>query len=225
LGNDPEALVGMVDHGDDFGAGGGDGPVLAQEVQGVIGVEAALEIEGQVEVQEGDWGCWAQAGTFGLEGLVPSVIGGQAGGAADVFLVVPSDLTLEQLVGGWVIGNPFVGEQRDQAPLKGVEAALDLAFGLRVGGDAMGYPQRGEGALELGMSVEAIGWGAVTKEGEAVGVEGSGGAKLFEGPPQVAEVAPSGVAGHKRAGDDFTGVVVGGEDERGIGVGGPPKMG
>ena len=204
---------------------GGDGPVLAQEVQGVIGVEAALEVEGQMEVQEGDWGHWTQAGPLGVEGLVPSLIGGQARGAADMFLVVPSDLALEQLVGEGVIGNAFVGEQRDQAALKGVEAALDFAFGLRVGGDAMGHAQGGEGTLELGVSVEAVGGGAVTKEGKPVGVEGRGGAKGFERPPQVAEVAPGGGAGDKRARDDLAGVVVGGEDERGVGVGGPPGMG
>jgi len=224
LGDDPEALVGMMDQGDDLGAGGGNGPVLAQEVQGVIGVEAPLEVEGQMEVEQGDWRHWAQAGTFFLEGLVPSLIGRQAGGAADVPLVVPSDLPLEQLVGERIIGNAFVGQQRDQALLKGVEAALDLAFGLSVGRDAMGHAQGGEGSLELGVRVEAIGGGAVAEEGEAVGVEGGRGAKLLERPTQVAEVAPGRVAGHQRAGDDFAGVIVGGEDEGGIGVGGPPRM-
>ena len=51
LGDDPEALLGVVNHGDDLGAGGCDGPVLAQKVQGVIGVEAALEVEGQMQVE------------------------------------------------------------------------------------------------------------------------------------------------------------------------------
>ena len=52
LGDDPEAKAGMVNDGQRFGAGWGDGPVLAEEVQGVIGVEAALFVEGQVEIQQ-----------------------------------------------------------------------------------------------------------------------------------------------------------------------------
>jgi hypothetical protein len=80
------------------------------------------------------------------------VIGGQAGGAADVLLVVPSDLALEQLVGGGVIGNAFVGEQRDQASLKGVEAALDLAFGLsRNDSDGGAFHMRWSVGFELGL--------------------------------------------------------------------------
>ena len=50
LWDDPEALMGVVDNGNDFFGDGGDGPGFAQEVQGVIGVEAALEVKGQVQV-------------------------------------------------------------------------------------------------------------------------------------------------------------------------------
>lgn len=38
-------------------------------------------------------------------------------------------------------------------------------------------------------------------------------------------MAPSGVAGHEGAGDDFAGMIVGRENEGGIRVGGPPRMG
>ena len=223
--DDPEAVVGVVDDGDGFGVGGSDGPVLAEEVQGVIGVEAALEVEGQMEVEQRNRGHGAQGRAFFLEGFVPGLIGGQAGGAADMFMVVPMDLELEELVGSGVMGDAFVREEGDQTFLEGVEAAFDFAFGGSVWGDAMGDAQGSEGALELGVGIEAVGWGAVAEEGQTVGVKGGRRAVLFEGRAQVGEVTPGGIAGHEGAGDDFAGVIVGGEDEGGIGVGGPPRMG
>ena len=223
--DDPEALAGMVDHRNDLGPAGRDRPVLAEEVQGVIGVEAALEVERQVEIQQRDGGHGAQARALFLEGFVPSVVGGQPGGAADVLLVVPVDLGLEESVGGFEIGRVLEGQKGDQAPLESVKAAFDLAFGLRVGSDAMGHAQGGEGALELRVGVEAVGGGTVAEEGQAIGVEASRRAIFFQGRAQMGEVAPGRVAGHERAGDDFAGVVIGGEEERGVSVVGPPGMG
>lgn len=46
LRDDPEALLRMVNEGDGFLAQGGDGPVLAQEVERAVSVEPALVIEG-----------------------------------------------------------------------------------------------------------------------------------------------------------------------------------
>lgn len=51
LWNDPEALVGMVHNGKGFVGHGSDGPVFAQEVQSIIGVEPALDVERQVQIQ------------------------------------------------------------------------------------------------------------------------------------------------------------------------------
>ena len=117
MGDDPEALLGVMDEGDALGAGGGDGPVLAKEIQGVIGVETALEVEGEVEVEQRDGGRGAQAGPFFLEGFVPSLVGGQAGGAADMFVVVPVDLGLEQLVG---LGVVLLGWKRPRRMEKAI---------------------------------------------------------------------------------------------------------
>ena len=178
-----------------------------------------------MEVKQRDRRRGAQAGSFFLEGFVPSLIGGQAGGAADPLVIVPMDLELEQLVGLRIVLDAFIGQEGDQTFLKGVEAALDLAFGLSVRGDAVGHAQGGESALELGVGVEAVGRRAVAKEGQTVGVEGGRRAVLFEGRTQMMEVAPGGVAGHEGAGEDFTGVIVGGEDQGGIRLGGPPGMG
>ena len=66
MGDDPEALVGMMDDGDVLLADRSHRIGLAVEFDGEVGVETALEVNGQVEVQEAAAG---SAGRFGLEGL------------------------------------------------------------------------------------------------------------------------------------------------------------
>ena len=56
--------------------------------------------------------------------------------------------------------------------LEGAKAAFDFAFGLRAGGDQMGDAQGGEGALELGAGIPAIGGGLMAEQGQAIGVKG-----------------------------------------------------
>lgn len=225
MGNDPEALAGMVNDGDGFSGGGRDRPGTAQKVEGVIGVEPALHVEGQVQIQQRHGGHGTQLRTFFLERQIPGGVGRQVGGAADLMLVVPVDLGLEQSIGGFVVGDFFVGQQAGESFLEGVEAAFDFAFGGRVGRDAMGGTQGGEGALKLGMGVEPVGGRAVAKEREAVGVEASRRAVSFEGPAQMGEMVPGGVAADEGAGDDFAGVIVEGQNEHGIMIRGPPGMG
>lgn len=140
-------------------------------------------------------------------------------------LVVPSQLDLEQGVGVGVIGDSFVGQKADESFLEGVEAALDFAFGGGVWGDAVGGAQGGKSALELGMGVEPVGWGAMAEEGESVGIETGWQAVNFDGRAQMFEMAPGGVAAHEGAGDDFTGMIIQREDEDWIMVGWPPSMG
>ena len=82
-GDDPKLSAGMVDDGDGVALGGADGPTPSEEVDLVIGVEAAREMEGEVEIEEAGIG----AGTHGVasivDGLVPSVVGGKARGPAN----------------------------------------------------------------------------------------------------------------------------------------------
>lgn len=139
-------------------------------------------------------------------------------------LVVPGDLCLEQEVGVLVVGDFFVSQEADEPFLKGVEAALDFAFGLGVWGDAVGDAQRGEGALELGMGVESVGRSAMAKERQAIGVEAGWRTVRFDGRAQVREMVPGGVAAHEGAGDDFAGMIIEGEDKHGIMVVGPPGV-
>lgn len=157
-------------------------------------------------------------------GQIPGGVGRYLGGTADLVLVVPGDLGLEQLVGVFVVGDFFVGQEAGESFLEGVEAAFDFAFGGRIGGDAVGGAQGGEGALELGMGVQSVCRGAMAEEGEAVGIEARWTAVSFEGEAQVLEMVPSGVAADERAGDDFAGVVVQREDQHWVVVGGPPRM-
>ena len=100
VGDDPEALVGVVDDRDQLVGDGRHRPVLAEEVQGEVGVEAAWEVEGQVEVQQRHGGHGAMVVAFFLEGQIPGGVGGQPGCPTDVVLVMPSDLGLEQCLAG-----------------------------------------------------------------------------------------------------------------------------
>jgi len=85
--------------------------------------------------------------------------------------------------------------------------------------------QGGQGALELGMSVQGVGGGSVAEKRQAVGVNAGGHAIGFKGQTEVLEMAPSGVAGGEGGGEDFAGVIIDGEDEGGVSHGGPPRMG
>jgi hypothetical protein len=88
----------------------------------------------------------------------------------------------------------------------------------------MGDAQGGQGALELGMSVQAVGGGSVTEKRQAVGVNAGGHAMGFKGQAEMLEMAPSGVAGGEGGGEDFAGVIIDGEDEGGVPLGGPPGV-
>ena len=119
----------------------------------------------------------------------------------------------------------FVSQEGDQAVLEGAEAAFDFAFGLGIRSDAVGRAQRGEGTLELGVGIEPVGGGGVAEEGQAVGIKTGGQAVDFQERTEVGEVSPGGVAGGEGAAKDFTGMVVEGQDEAGVVLGGPPRMG
>ena len=140
-------------------------------------------------------------------------------------LVVPLDLSLKEVVGRSKGGDFFIGQKGDQAVLKGAEAAFDFTFGGSVWSDAMGDAQGGQGALELGMGVQAVGGGGVAEKRQAVGVNAGGHAIGFKGLAEVLEMGPSGVAGSEGGGDNFARVIIYGEDEGGVSFGGPPGVG
>lgn len=162
--------------------------------------------------------------SFFLKGLIPSGVGGKAGGAANVMLVMPLDLSLQELVGGFVVRDFFVSQEGDQAVLKEAESALDFAFGGSVGGDPVGGAQSREGTLELGVGVHAIGSGLVTEKAQAVGVKAGGWAKSFHDWAEVGEVGPGCVAGSKGAAQKFAGMVIQSKDQSRVMVCRPPLV-
>ena len=74
--DDPEALVWMMDDGDIFLGGWGDGPRASQEVEGVVGIEATLEVDGQMQIEQRDGWSGTELRTFFFVGQVPSGIWG-----------------------------------------------------------------------------------------------------------------------------------------------------
>src|ERR1043166_422617 len=140
----PELALGMIDEGHGVAQGGTDLPTAAEEVDLGVGVEAAAQVQSQMEVHQGWVGAGLEHAALFLVGFGAGLVWGEAGGAAD----------------GAVLG--------------GAEAAFDFALGLRAWSDQVSDAQCGQGALELGAGVAPVGGGLVTEEGEGIGVEGHG---------------------------------------------------
>ena len=222
--DDPKLLLWVENDGDGFEEGGSDGPAAGEDFDGVIGRAAAAELESEVEIAEG----WERRGReFGavfLEGDLPGVVGGEAGGAAAVVGIVPGDLLGEEGVGGGEVGDGGGAQEGDEAVLEGAEAALDLAFGLRIGGDTVGDAQAEQRPLELRADIVGTGVRSGPEEGEAVGVIGARSAVGGDGGAGCTKVRPGGFVRDEGAGDDFAGMIVEGENEDGLGGGGPPVV-
>lgn len=172
----------MKDDGEGLEAGGRDGPAAAEQLDGMIVGSAALEMEGEVEVAERRRRHGFELGALLLEGELPGVVRGEAGGAAGVMGIVPGDLDGEQGVGGREVGDALGAQQGAEAVLESAEATLDLAFCLRVRGDAVGDAEAEERALELGADIIGAGVRGGAEEGKAVGVIG---ARSAVGGPRV----------------------------------------
>ena len=107
------------------------------------------------------------------------------------------DLAIQYDLSGGVIGDVFIGQKRHQALLESSKATFDLAFGLRAGGDQMGYAQGGEGPLELRTGVAIIGHGIMAKEAEAIGVDDLRQAVMEKETTEVLEMIPRRIGGNK----------------------------
>ncbi len=129
-GDDPELASWMVDDGDGMTLGGPDGPAAAEEVDLVICVETAREVEGEMKVQKTGIG----AGTHGIallgDRLRPRIVGGETSRSANS-LVLLLQFLIEEFLGRGVVVDAFEGQQGQKALLKGAEATFDFAFGLR----------------------------------------------------------------------------------------------
>lgn len=224
MGDDPEAPGWVMDNSHGLSLGGAHVPGAAQEINRVVGIEAALKVDGQMQVQQRGWWRRTKMGAFFFERQLPGGIGNQPGGAANMLLVVPRDLSLQEGVGRFVIGGSLVGQEGNQPFLEGVKAAFNLALGRSIWSDPMGDAQSAKSTLELGMSVETVDWRAVSEQRQAIGVEASRGPQSFERDTGMDEVIPGGVAAHKRPSDDFAGVIIDGQDEHRVMIGRPPRM-
>lgn len=156
------------------------------------------------------------------QGFGPSGIGTQAGGATDRGILV-GDLAIQHDLSGGVIADAFISQQRHQPLLQGAEAAFDFAFGLRARGDQMGHAQGGEGALELGTGIAVIGHGIMAKEAQAVGIDDQRQGVLEKEPAKMLEMIPGGVGGDKDRAQEFSRMIIHGQ-QQGLFVGGRPPL-
>ena len=212
-----------MDEGDGCALGCGDGPTAAEEVDLVVGVDPAAQMECQMQVQQGGWRTRTDGRASFHQRLIPSGIGAVAGGAADGGILV-GHLAIQDDLSGGVIADAFVGQERDQALLQGAKAAFDLAFGLRARGDQMGHAQGREGALELRAGIPVIGHGIMAKEAQAISVDDQRQAMLEPEPAKMLEVIPGGIGGDKDRAQKFSRMIIDGQQQGLLGGGGPPLV-
>ena len=171
-------------------------PATTEKVDLVIGVEAALQMEGQMEVQQGGWRTGTRGGAFLPPGFFPRGIGTEPCGAANGG-VLALQFPVEHDLGGGMAADFFVGEEGDQTFLQGAKAAFNFAFGLGAGSDQMSYAQSGEGSLELRAGIAVIGHGVMAEEAQAVCVHHHGQAVLEKEATKMLEMIPCGVGGNE----------------------------
>jgi hypothetical protein len=192
-----------MNEGDSGSLGWGNGPTTSQEVYLVVGIDAAAQVERQMQVQQCGWRARTNGGAPFDQGLVPGGIGAEAGGAANGGILV-GDLAIQHGLGGGVISDAFVSQERYQAQLQSAKAAFDLAFGLWAGGNQMGDAQGREGALELRTGIPIVGHGIMAKEAEAVGINDPRQGVLEKEPAKMLEMIPSGISGDKDCAQKFS---------------------
>ena len=134
------------------------------------------------------------------------------------------EFPFEHDLSGDIAADFFIGEECHQAFLQGSEASLDLALGLRAGSDQMGDAECGEGALELGAGITVIGHGVMAEEAQSVGVDHHGQAVLEKEAAKMLEMIPSGVGGDKDGAQEFAGMIINGEQQGLLFMGGPPLV-
>lgn len=73
---DPELTLGMVNEGHGMAGGGTDGPTATEEINLVVSVDAAAEVERQMEVQQAGVGTRTQDGALFFLSLGAGVVRG-----------------------------------------------------------------------------------------------------------------------------------------------------
>jgi hypothetical protein len=198
-------------------------PALAEEVDLVIGVDAALQLDGQMEVQQGGRRTGTGGGAFFHPGFFPRGIGAEPCGAADGG-VLALQFSVEHDLGGGIAADFFIGEDCDQTFLQGSKAAFNFAFGLGAGSDPMSYAQSGEGSLELRAGIAVIGHGVMAEEAQAVCVHHHRQAVLEKEAAKMLEMIPSRVGGDEDRAQKFARMVIDGQEQGLLFLGGPPLV-
>ena len=212
-----------MDKGDGGSFCGSEVPALAKKIDLAVGVDAAFEVEGQMEVQQGSRRTGSCGGAFFLQGIFPGCIGAEPCGAA-AGGVLALQLPVEHALGGGIAADFFIGEDCDQTFLQGAKAALNLALGLGAGRDQMGDAQSREGALELRAGITVIGHGIMAEEAEAIGVHDHGQIMPEKEAAEMLEVIPSGVGGDKDRAQEFARMIIDGQEQGLLFIGGPPLV-
>ena len=198
-------------------------PALAKKVDLMVGIDPSFQVERQMKVQQGGRRTGTREGALFLQSHLPCRIRAEACGAANGGILA-LDLPVERDLCGGIAADFFLGQDGHQAFLQGAETAFNLAFGLRAGSDPMGYPQGGEGALELGTGIPVIGHGIMAKEAQAVGIHDNGQAMLDKEAAKMLEMIPSGVGGDKDGAQELAGMVIDGQQEGLFFLGRPPLV-
>jgi len=212
-----------MDEGDEGFFGGSDMPALAEKVDLVIGVDAALQMEGQMEVQQGGGRTGTRGGAFLPPGFFPRCIGAEPGGAADGG-VLALQFPVKHDLGGGIASDFFIGQECDQTFLQGSKAAFNFAFGLGAGSDQMSDAQSGEGALELRAGITVIGYGVMAEEAQAVCVDHHRQAVLEKEAAKMLEMIPGRVGGDEDRAQKFARMVIDGQEQGLLFLGGPPLV-
>jgi hypothetical protein len=213
----------MMDQGDGGAFGWGNGPAAAEKINVIIGIDAAAQVECQMQIQQGGWRARADRGALLRQRLVPGGIGGEAGRAADGGILV-GQLAVQDDLRGWVIADVFISQEGDHALLEGAKAAFDLAFGLRAGGHQVGHAQGGAGALELRGGIPVISHGIMAKEAEAVGVNDQRQVMLEKEAAEMLKMIPRRVGGDKDRPQEFSRMIIHGQQQGLFVRGGPPLV-
>lgn len=198
-------------------------PALAKKVDLVVGVDPSFEVERQMKIQQGCRRTGPRNGALFCQGLLPGRIRAKAGGAANGG-VLALHLAVEHDLCGGIAADFFISHDGHQAFLQGAKAAFDLSFGLRAGSDQMGYAQGGEGALELGAGIPVIGHRIMAKETQAVGVDDQRQGVCQKEAAKMLKMIPSGVGGDKDRAQEFAGMIIHGQQQGLLFLGGPPLV-
>ena len=119
-----------MNNGDPLASCGTDFIGCSFEIDGPVIVDPPGRAQRKVEVEQGSIRRRAHPRIRAQDRLLPH-FAGDLSGVAFAFVVLPGDFHVQDLVRFVILVDLGVEEEGDEAVLKGSEAALYLAFGLR----------------------------------------------------------------------------------------------